>query len=293
MRSILNLLPALLICSMAPHALAERVDIQWLGGPTMLIEFGPIQVLTDPMLGEGEKAYRMADPNEPFDLKTGPRVKDHKRLTPLPELTISNIDVVAISHSHEDHFDQVARTKLPRSVHSIVPTTDEDLMNKLGFTQVQLLEWGKQWKYQEGDYQLTLTATPAFHTENAHMKELLGHGNGYLFEFKHGNWKKTLYWMGDTFLTQELKHWLADYSQPDILVPHLGRVGTTGPLGQISMGASDVVESIHYLKPAYTLPIHHSTYELYLEPISELVKQTEQKKLPIDVIAVGSWITYR
>ena len=44
-----------------------KLSLQWLGGPTVLIKFGPLQLLTDPMLGEGEKAYQMGDPNQMFD----------------------------------------------------------------------------------------------------------------------------------------------------------------------------------------------------------------------------------
>ncbi|OOE38493.1 hypothetical protein BZG06_16235 [Salinivibrio kushneri] len=272
---------------------AEQVDIQWLGGPTMLIKFGPIQILTDPMLGEGEKAFRMADPNEVFDLKTGPRVKDHKRLTPLPALDTSEVDVIAISHSHEDHFDQVARQNLPKDITSVIPSSDLNLLQSLGFKNIKALTWPEKWQYQEGIYQITITAIPAFHTENHELTAILGDGNGYLFEFRHDDWQKVLYWMGDTFLTPALQDKVQAYGQIDILVPHLGRVGTSGPLGQISMGAKEVIDAVNILAPTHVLPIHHSTYELYLEPVSELVKQAERSKVALDVLAAGGTISYR
>ncbi len=277
---------------LAPHSYASAVNIQWLGGPTMLIKFGSISLLTDPMLGEGEAAYRMGDPNEAFDLAKGPRVKDHKRLTALPALKLAQLDAVVISHSHEDHFDQAARTLLSGKRPVIVPPADNSLVKGLGFTAPQPLAWGQQWRYQEGEYQVVITALPAYHSASAQVAPLLGEGNGYWFEFIQGDARTSLYWMGDTFLTEPLKEWLAARPAPDILVPHVGRVGTTGPLGQISMGAAEVIEAIQFVQPAYTLPIHHSTYELYLEPISTLLTSAEVSGVSVDLPAVGSWMHY-
>ena len=37
-----------------------HVDVTWLGGPTMLIAFNGVEILTDPMFGEGHHAYKSA-----------------------------------------------------------------------------------------------------------------------------------------------------------------------------------------------------------------------------------------
>lgn len=272
---------------------AEEVNLQWLGGPTLLIEFGEIKLLTDPMLGEGDSAYRMADPNEAFDLAIGPTVKDHARMTPLPAFELAEIDAALISHTHEDHFDQQAREQLPKSLPTITPKADAKLMASLNFTNNQLLDWGQSWQVTEGDYKVTVTALPAHHTLNHDMEPILGHGNGYWLAFEHGEFRKTLYWAGDTFMTDALVQQIAALGSPDIFVPHVGRVGTTGPLGKISMGAEDVMAAIEAINPGRTLPIHHTTYQLYLEPISVLVQAANEKHLPVDVVAAGGWVSYR
>ncbi|MGC9403289.1 hypothetical protein [Vibrio genomosp. F10] len=41
------------------------------------------------------------------------------------------------------------------------------------------------------------------------------------------------------------------------------------------------------------MPIHHSTYALYLEPISVLVDKAQVHDVAVDAIAEGSWISYR
>ncbi|MCV2403212.1 MBL fold metallo-hydrolase [Marinomonas sp. C2222] len=274
-------------------SLSQQLDIKWLGGPTLLIEFGTIQLLTDPMLGQGDKAFKMADPNENFDLSKGPTIKDHARIGALPDFNQGNIDVVLIGHTHEDHFDQVAQKELSKTLPLISPESDATLIKGLGFSNHIPLTWGKSWDVSEGDYHIKITAIPAYHTENHALEEVIGHGNGYWLEFTHQDWKRSVYWMGDSFLTPELLSLLTKYDNPDLFIPHVGRVGTTGPLGQLSMGADDVIDAIKYLKPKRTLPSHHSTYALYLEPISVLIDKAQVHNVAVDVIAEGSWVSYR
>ena len=234
-------------------------------------QFGPLQLLTDPMLGEGEQAYQMGNPNEMFDLAKGPNIIDYKRLTVLPDLNINDIDLSILSHTHEDHFDQSAQKRLDKQLPFIVPTGATEQLATQGFTNIRELDWGQHWRLSENGYSIEITALPASHSTDEDISVLLGRGNGYWFTFSHGSWHKSLYWTGDSFATTELLESLKAYPAPDIMLPHMGRVGTSGPLGQISMGAQEVLNLMAVIKPKLTIPIHHSTYQLYLEPIQVLL----------------------
>lgn len=261
----------------------SKLSLQWLGGPTVLIKFGPLQLLTDPMLGEGEQAYQMGDPNKMFDLAKGPDVVDHKRLTALPYLNITDIDLSILSHTHEDHFDQSAQKLLDSQLPFIVPTGATEQLAAQGFSNIRELDWGQQWQLSENGYSIEITALPASHSTDKDINALLGRGNGYWFTFSHASWQKSLYWTGDSFATPELLDSLKAFPAPDIMLPHLGRVGTSGPLGQISMGAEEVLDLMAVIKPELTIPIHHSTYQLYLEPIQVLMaaQSTVAEKLQL------------
>lgn len=263
------------------------LSLQWLGGPTVLMKFGPIQLLTDPMLGEGEKAYQMGNPNEMFDLAKGPNIVDHKRLTPLPDLNINDIDLSILSHAHEDHFDQTAQKKLDKQLKFIVPTGSAEQLTTQNFSNVSELDWGQHWRISKNGYDIEITALPASHSKDKNINSLLGHGNGYWFVFSHGNWRKSLYWTGDTFATSELLESLKTYPAPDIMLSHMGRVGTTGPLGQLTMGAAEVLNLITLVKPKLTIPIHHSTYEIYLEPIQVLQDKQNTVAEKIQILSSG------
>jgi hypothetical protein len=75
------------------------------------------------------------------------------------------------------------------------------------------------------------------------------------------------------------------------MVPNVGGVGTTGPLGQISMGATDVITFAVEIRPKWIQPIHHSTYAFYLEPISELITKSRGKPYRL-VVAEGTTVLY-
>ncbi|MFB9887983.1 MBL fold metallo-hydrolase [Balneatrix alpica] len=276
----------------APRQTTPQVKATWLGGPTLLVEFNGFRFITDPMLGEGEQAFVMGDPNEDFDLATGPQIKHHRRLTPLPPVDLSDLQLILLSHAHEDHFDQEAQRRLSPALPLITPAHDLQNLYDKGFQQAQSLAWGESRSFAAGAGEITITAVPAHHSNQTDIAQLLGQGNGYWIEFKEQNWRKTLYWTGDTLPTPALLNALRPYGQPDVMIPHLGRVGTPGPLGQISMGASDVIKLADAVQPHKLLPIHHSSYALYLEPITTLVNQSVGQAFALDLISEGTTVAY-
>ncbi|NQY25522.1 MAG: MBL fold metallo-hydrolase [Campylobacteraceae bacterium] len=271
----------------------KNIKITWISGPSMLIDFNGFKILTDPMLGTGKDAFVMGNPNEMFDLKKGPNLKTFTSTVNEINLNTQEIDLVLISHAHEDHFDQKAQKKLPLDTEMLIPLFDKKTILKMGFTNTIVLKADETKIYNFDDSSIRITAVAAHHSKNKDIHSILGEGNGYFIEFKQGAWKKTLYWTGDTFLTDEIKKSIAKLSSIDILVPHVGNVGVHGSLGQLSMKAIDVLEYSLYTKAKNILPIHHSTYDLYLEPITKFEKISEKQDYILNVIKEGETIVYK
>ncbi|MBI3451470.1 MAG: MBL fold metallo-hydrolase [Rhodospirillales bacterium] len=269
-----------------------RIEITWLGGATMAIRFNALTILTDPTFGDGAEAFMMGDPNEMFDLKVGPTIKAHRRLTPFPGIALGTVDLVLLSHAHEDHFDQKAQADLNPALPMILPIADVDQVKAKGFKNLDGVKWGETRKIDARPGQVTITAIPAHHSRNPQMEKYVGVGNGYWIEFSNGAWKRTVYWTGDAFPTADVVKTIRNLGKPDIMVAHLGGVGTTGPLGQVSMGAEDVVALAAEIQPRKVLPIHHSTYTLFLEPIGELAVKSIGKPYGLDLISEGTTALY-
>ncbi|XYK81508.1 MAG: MBL fold metallo-hydrolase [Labrenzia sp.] len=272
--------------------LEPSLRITWLGSATMLISCMGLTILTDPCFGEGDTAFVMGDPNEMFDLSKGPTAKAHRRTTPFGGIDLDAVDHMVLSHMHKDHFDQAAEAVLPRNMSTIVPPDDAGTLAGKGFGNADSMDWGARRTIHKGKVFLTITPVRADHSERPQIAELLGKGNGYWMEFVSGDWKKSIYWTGDTFPTEGVREAVKPFGRPDILIPHMGGVGQTGALGQISMGADHVMSLIEATKPGKVLPIHHSTYEFYLDPIHELASAMPANRAGLDLVSEGTALVY-
>jgi L-ascorbate metabolism protein UlaG (beta-lactamase superfamily) len=271
---------ALLLSSAAAPA-AERdapVKAVWIGGPTLLFRFGPIMIVTDPVLGQGASAFRMFDPN------SGKEDAAHGRLRPLPDLPLEEADLVLVSHDHADHLDEAALARLGKRPF-LVPLGQVERLKGRGVDQVLGLPWRAAHTIRKDGYSITITAVPAHHSERPDVRKMLGDVNGYWLDFRHGAYRRTVYWTGDSFpVAAELG---SNLRRPDLLVPHLGGVGAGGPFGQVSMGAREALSFARAVEPKRVLPIHHSTFSLYREPIDRFARAAKGQKWKLDMVDEG------
>ncbi|WP_051540904.1 MBL fold metallo-hydrolase [Ahrensia sp. 13_GOM-1096m] len=247
------------------------ISVRWLGAAMMELNIGGFRILTDPCLGEGKKAFQMPDPNEMFDLSKGPTVKFHERLTIFPGTTVSEYDLVLLSHAHEDHFDQKAQAWLGKNNPLLCPAHDVDALTRKGFS-ASALAHGEKRVFTMADTTVTITSIPAIHSLNQGISDILGRGNGYWIEATVRGKMTNIYWAGDTFLADPIWDAIKNRATPDLFIPHIGAVGMNGALGQVSMNGQQAVDFSLRIKTAMVLPVHHSTYALYQEPISEMIK---------------------
>jgi N-acyl-phosphatidylethanolamine-hydrolysing phospholipase D len=273
---------ALLLGPTAPAAAAagpSEVRVTWVGGPTMVLRFGPIRILTDPVLGEGSEAFRIYDPN------VGTPDVAQARLVPLPKVSLDRIDLVLVSHAHEDHLDRTAIGKLGQHAEFLVPPSQLDDVRKRGVNRASGLALGNTRTISRGDYQVTITAVAARHSEDAKLLPILGDVNGYWFEFRHRRYRRTIYWTGDSFAPAggvPLK-----LRNPNLFIPHLGGVGAKGPIGHVSMGSSHALVFARDVQPRAILPIHHSTFSLYREPIEPFVDAARVASFKVERLREG------
>ena len=251
--------------------LRQTGSLEWLGGPTAIITFGELTILTDPMLGpRGPRAFTL--PRHPSTGVNAPVM----RYTAQPKIAFDRIDAILVSHAHNDHFDAYAKANLPKNLPLVVPPSGAPSMRAAGFTDVRSIDWDDSVSLDSPETRLIVRAVPAHHSHDAGLDHDLGKGNGYILEWQSGAAGYRAYWTGDAVLSEEMKTISSRYGAVDLLLPHLGAVGVDGWAGLRTMDASEATTLIGMVQAALVIPIHHTTFGHYREPILALEQRAEE-----------------
>jgi L-ascorbate metabolism protein UlaG (beta-lactamase superfamily) len=254
---------------------AGNGTIQWIGGPTAVIERGGLRLMTDPMLGpRGPNAFTL--PRHP---SSGVADAPVTRYTEHVPVSLSGLDVILVSHTHNDHVDARAKELLPKNVPVVVAAAGATMMREAGFRDVRPLDWGENATFTEGGTSLRIVAVPAHHAHVPALDQELGRGNGYVLEFRDAGAPYRIYVTGDAVITDDSRDFTARYGALDLLLPHLGGVGGDGGHGLRTMDAEEAVELVRRVAPRWIIPIHHTTFGHYREPIEALEQRAGEAGL--------------
>lgn len=190
-----------------------------LGHATLLIELDGKRILTDPWL---------TDPLYMGQLSHSRSFKPKK----LPRL-----DLVLVSHGHEDHFDPRTLSRISKNTPVIIFNSYEKAARNAGFKEIHPV--------QNGD---------TFLLDGVEIKTLPGKHIGgtatYLISGKEGK----VFFGGDTEYCEPLANALND-SKPDVcLIPISG--GGIGFL-KFHMGPEDAAKLLKASKAPIAIPIHY------------------------------------
>jgi L-ascorbate metabolism protein UlaG (beta-lactamase superfamily) len=186
-------------------------SLVFIGTATLLLHLGPFTVLTDPnFLLRGQRAYLG-------------RGMWSRRLTD-PAIGIgqlSRLDVVLLSHLHGDHFDRVARRRLPRDVPVVTTPHAAARLGRIGFSTVGLATWQRH-QLVHGPETLSFEALPAVHARGA-LGRLLPPVMGTLIEHRIANGpSRRIYVTGDTVTGPHLDEIARRHPDVDLAVLPLG-----------------------------------------------------------------------
>jgi N-acyl-phosphatidylethanolamine-hydrolysing phospholipase D len=270
-------------------ARSEPARLEWLGGPTVILQHGGVRILTDPMLGpRGPDAFVL--PKHP---STGAENAHIARYTATPHPSLAGLHAVIVSHPHADHVDAVARATLAKDLPVVIPPTGAEGMRAAGFKDVRPLDWGDSIAISANGTALRITAVPAHHAHDPGLDRTLGKGNGYVLSFEGVGGDYRAYWTGDAVLTDELRLVAAAHGPIDLMLADLGGVGGDGDIGLRSMTAEEAVTLARLVNPRVVVPIHHTSFSHYREPIQALVQRAEEAgmaslfKFPVEGVAIS------
>lgn len=126
-----------------------------------------------------------------------------------PSEALAGIELVLISHLHDDHIDPAAESRLPDSLPLLCQPQDKTEIEAKGFNNVIPVEDTVLWK------EISITRTDGQHGSGEVLKQMEP-ASGFVFRAEN---EPTVYWMGDTIWCEPVAD-LIKQIQPDIIITH-------------------------------------------------------------------------
>jgi L-ascorbate metabolism protein UlaG (beta-lactamase superfamily) len=253
-------------------------ELLFIGTATTLIRFGGFTLLTDPnFLHSGESIH------------VGYGLHARRLTNPAIELeALPPLDLVVLSHLHEDHFDRLVAERLDRSLPIATTGQAATALRALGFSQARDLRTWDSWSFRKGETRLRITALPAQHTPLAIMQPFLPRVMGSLLTFSNASDDRPLlriYVSGDTLLHEDLREIPRRFPDIDLGLFHLGGTRVLGVM--LTMDARQGVEAVRLIAPLRAIPIHYDDYDRFKSPLDDFRRAVEAAGLADKVAYLG------
>ncbi|HTW45735.1 MAG TPA: MBL fold metallo-hydrolase [Acidobacteriaceae bacterium] len=230
-------------------ATQDQLGITFIGHASFLLQLGGRNILIDPNFAYWlVLIHRFRRP--------GVRVRH------LPP-----IHAVLLTHAHMDHLNLPSLRRILR--HNlrlkaapplvIVPPNVEDIVSRLGFSEVRSLAW---WQSTQID-RVEVTATPAQHWGARVFSDTHRGYGGYVL--RYGPY--SVYHVGDTGYFPGFAE-IRDRLAPKIALVPIGAYKPEGFL-RVHMSPEDAVRAFLDLNAQRLIPMHYGTFSLSEEPMDE------------------------
>jgi L-ascorbate metabolism protein UlaG (beta-lactamase superfamily) len=252
---------------------AEGGSVQFIGTATVLIRYQGLTILTDPNflhrgdhvhLGYGITAERLTNPAIELD-------------------ALPPIDLVVLSHLHEDHFDRLVQQKLRRDVPIVTTFEAAERLGQLGFTQRYALGRWDALTIRKGHAQLRITAMPGRHGPPG-VAALLPAVIGSMLDFAEGPLGPAyrIYISGDTLVYADIAEIPRRFPDVDLALLHLGGTRVLGL--KLTMDGADGVRMLQIIAPQRAIPIHFNDYDRFKSPLSDFQRAVRAAGLENKVV---------
>lgn len=167
-------------------------------------------------------------------------------MTELPasiEDILKDVQLVVVSHLHTDHFDGVAKERVPKNLPLICQPGDETVIREAGFGDVHPLTERLDWQG------LTFTRREGSHGLGP-VVEKMGPVMGFTIEAPG---EPKIYWAGDTVLYPPVARTI-EATKPDIIITHSCGAKWDGDL--IVMDAAQTIATAELAPKARVIAFH-------------------------------------
>lgn len=229
---------------------ADSVQVQLVGGPTVLLDIGGLRLLTDPTF----------DP--PGDHPVGERVLVKTRGPALDTGQLGPIDAVLLSHDqHPDNLDDAGRRYLAAAPLTLTTSVAEA---RLGGTALGLLPWSSHVLHRPDGRELRVLGVPAQHGPDG-TEALTGPVIGFVLS---GPGSPTVYVSGDNASLPVVQE-IADRAGPiDLALLFAGAARSPLLDGYLTFGGEEAARAAALLGAPTVVPVHTEGWGHFTEPPS-------------------------
>ncbi|WP_321471221.1 MBL fold metallo-hydrolase [uncultured Paludibaculum sp.] len=229
------------------------LTLTYIGGPTVLIEFGPVRLLTDPTFDPAGGDYT-----------TGP-VTLHKLAGPaLSAAEVGSFDYVLLSHDH--HFDNLDHAGRELLTHAKLVLTTEEGASRLGGNSVGLHNWQTLDLASADGRTLRVVAAPGRHGPQGMDR---GAVIGFVLYFTDAP-ERCIYFSGDTVWYEGVAEVGRRFPiRTAILNLGAARVPEVGSF-HLTMTAEEAVQVAQAFQDATIVPLHFEGWRHFSEGKNEI-----------------------
>ncbi|BDD10317.1 UPF0173 protein YddR [Fulvitalea axinellae] len=234
----------------------KEVTIQHIRNATLKIDYAGKSILLDPMLGKKHSFMSFVEQN--------------KNLNPTVDLPFSvdkvtkGTDLILLTHTHLDHFDQKAKDFLDKNIPIYIQPFDKDLVEKSKFKNIHVLNSSTKVGNME------IIRTTGVHGPES-INEMLGKVSGFVLKAKN---YPTIYIVGDCLLDDVIRHNIETY-KPDVVVTNSG--GAVFMNETILMGAQETVD-VAKMAPEATVVATHMESLDHCKVTRKQIRQLAKKE---------------
>jgi len=230
----------------------------FIGTATVLLRYAGFTILADPNflhrgdrvhLGYGLQSHRLTNPA--IDIEQLPRV-----------------DLVVLSHLHEDHFDRLVARRLDKGLPIVTTDQAADALQGMGFHAARPLQTWRTRTFRKGNVRLRVTAMPGKHGPGP-LSLALPPVMGSMLEFETtpGDVRLRVYVSGDTLIHGDLREIPRRYPDVDLALLHLGGTRLLGVM--LTMDDKQGLQMMRIVQPRTAVPIHYDDYPVFRSPLRD------------------------
>ncbi|PKV50321.1 L-ascorbate metabolism protein UlaG (beta-lactamase superfamily) [Aquimarina sp. MAR_2010_214] len=242
-----------------------NIDFKWIGASTWILKVGDLKIACDPIL---------CDINTIIDLKF---FKTKRRTKPqFVNSDFDAIDVWLLTHNHSDHIDELGMSKISSSSKVYSHKNLKPWFANRSLENVSFMNWTDKIHTNSNGYEIEIEAITCVHGSNYISSILCGGVNGYWIKIKKDGQSLEIYVTGDTINHSKMKKHIKE-RKADILIPNMGGGGLDKFGGPFSYTADLLKDTVTITRPSVILPVHHTSFSLFKEPIEELYKWNDDR----------------